>query len=108
MKRSIAMKCTQEQFDSIKVLLDNVVLLDDFKDCPYIVNNLGGIFGVFSNVDKYMKNELDREVYEEWNAQIFLEACGIINVGRYDIYQEIGALMDKARKQGINIKIIIE
>lgn len=110
MKRPIAMKCTQEQFDSIKELLSDVYMLSEFTDCPYLVNNLSNDFGVISNVSVFGANdkEYNREVHEEWNAQIFLEACGITNVGRYDIYQEIGALMDKAKKQGINIKIIIE
>ena len=104
------MKCTQEQFDSIKGLLGNVVLLANFKNCPYLVNNIGGDLGFISNVTKNNSKDWGREVHEEWNAQVFLEACGIEanKVGRYDIYQEIGALMDKAKKQGVNIKIIIE
>lgn len=105
MKRPIAMKCTQEQFDSIKDKINESFMINKFDEYPYLINNFADKLGYISNTCEPIFNA---EVHEEWNAQVFLEACGINNVGRYDIYQEIGALIDKAKKQGINIKIIIE
>lgn len=107
------MKCTQEQFESIKhLLIDSVEWLDEFSICPYLVNSLGCNFGVISNVTQYGANDKDynREVHEEWNAQIFLEACGIEtnNICKHDIYKEIGVLLDKAKEQGVKLKITIE
>lgn len=107
MKRPIAMKCTQEQFDSIKYKINESFMINKFDEYPYLINNFADKLGYISNTCEPIFNS---EVHEEWDEQVFLEACGIeaSNVGRYDIYQEIGTLMDKAKKQGINLKIIIE
>lgn len=75
----IAMKCTQEQFEAIKQKLKGLEIEDikPFTDCKYLVNNLGGESKVISNFRNYAKICFDREVYEYWNEEIFLKACGI-------------------------------
>ena len=44
MKRAIAMKCNQEQWDGIKGKLVglNINCITGFDTCKYLVNNLGG------------------------------------------------------------------
>jgi len=79
MKRAIAMKCNQEQWDSIK---DKLVGLDancitGFNKCKYLVNNLGGCEILISNCLTGDRFSYNRELHETWNEQIFLEACGI-------------------------------
>jgi hypothetical protein len=77
MKRPIAMRCSKEQFDSIKDRLpkDKIVNIKSFIDYNCISNfyeeskisNIGYNDGMY----KYIK------IHETFNADIFLEACGI-------------------------------
>jgi hypothetical protein len=73
---AIAMKMTQEEFDSIKMLLD-IKQLDSFSSCPYLVNNFQGIFKTITNVSIYSKKDFNRKVYEYFDKDIFLKACDI-------------------------------
>lgn len=79
MKKAIAMKCTQEQFDSIKDKLVGCKIagISDFLEMEYLINNRNdeeNSITNYLNIDKYEKG---RTVYETWNEQVFLEACDI-------------------------------
>lgn len=71
--QTIAMRCTQEQFDSIKHLI-KYYGIGTFVIFPYLVNNLGNKKGVCSNVSIYNHKDFNRKVYEEFNADIFLKS----------------------------------
>lgn len=75
----IAMRCTQEQFDSIKPKLIGLMIehISPFSECGYLTNNLWGKEKIISNITYYAKAYVNREVHEEWNEEIFLKACGI-------------------------------
>jgi len=74
MKRPIAMRCNQEQFDSIKDRIPyEIRSLDPFDEFPYLVNDFN-YEGIVSNI---YKSKLYDETYETFNADIFLEACGV-------------------------------
>ncbi len=81
MKKAIAMRCTQEQFDAVEPNLNKNNLyihkIDSFITHPYLVNNLHGEKGIISNACEKYKKDFNREVYEEWNEKVFLEACDI-------------------------------
>jgi len=69
--RRIAMRCTQEQFKSIKDRLKcEIYNLSDFKESLYLINDYFGSVTNLSNTGN--KN---REVYETFDAEIFLRAC---------------------------------
>ena len=79
--KPIAMKCTQQDWEDIKPILEkhninhnNICNLIDF---PYLVNNNAGYIGKISNIPNIHKTIYNRTVYEEWNKNTFLEACDI-------------------------------
>jgi len=75
---AIAMRMTQEEFDSIKILLKlRIYKIGFFYQTPYLVNNFGGEIGVISNVYAEDKNKNNRKVYEFFDKDIFLKACDI-------------------------------
>jgi hypothetical protein len=139
MKRLIAMRCTQEQWDSIKDRIGlKIHSITDFKEYPYLINfdtnnsisniNKEHCFGFF-----WQKNPA---VYETFNTDIFLEACGeevekvwkgsevqySIGTEWYDFRdvfkfrikpqpdysQEIEALQTKAKENGMKAVITFE
>jgi hypothetical protein len=72
MKRPIAMRCTREQFESIKDRLPyEIIEIDDFEEYNYLVNNYGYEDFKIGNTNFLA----DREIHETFNADIFLEAC---------------------------------
>ncbi len=76
----ITMRCTQEQFEAIKPKLEGCLFwaIDDFNVYNYLINHVGGDKKVITNTDGYfLKTDHNRTVYEEWNEEIFLKACGI-------------------------------
>lgn len=79
--RPVAMRCTQKQFEEIKcklkgINIHDIVFYNFIRNC-YLTNNLLGKKGVISNISEHCKRDYNREVHEEWNERIFLEACGI-------------------------------
>ena len=74
------MRCSQEQFEEIKPILEknglSVEYLDNFKICPYLVNNISGNRAI-SNVVPSDKTSHKREIFEEWDMNTFLEYCDI-------------------------------
>jgi len=87
--RPIAMRATQEQFESIKPKLEKagIEITDRYFDLdkyPYLTNFYEKNFGIGS---VYLDME-EREKTETWNEQIFLEACGIEVKESYQITKE--------------------
>ena len=79
--KPIAMKCTGEQFNAIKPILEEneleVYKVTNFGFSPYLVNNLAEDDICVSNVAINSKDNYGRTVFEDWNQDIFLEYCGI-------------------------------
>lgn len=79
MKKAIAMRCSQEQFDAIepKLVGQEIELSvhSGFEDFPYLTNPYKGIA---THVGNYKIPDTLRDVYETWNEKVFLEACGIV------------------------------
>lgn len=71
----IAMKCNQEQFDAIKDKLTNCDLITNFDKAPYLVNCYRE--SSITNLPYEYANAWVDKCYDEWNEQIFLNACGI-------------------------------
>lgn len=77
--RPTAMKCTLDQFETIKPKLKEMGKIGDllfaFKDDNlYLVNNYNGEKVYF---DISYCGDYNRKVYEQWNEEVFLKACGI-------------------------------
>lgn len=72
MKESIAMRCTRENYESIKEFVGELKQQDelDFNEYNYLLNDEYGCFAFISHEG--------RKVYETFDKDIFLEACGII------------------------------
>lgn len=75
----ISMRCTKEQFEAVKKKLKGCRIsnLSEFNIAVYLVNNLGSECKTISNVAGVDSKSHNREVYEQWNEEIFLKACGI-------------------------------
>jgi len=74
----IAMKCTQEDWESIKDNFNekDIIGIDNpiSKNFTYLINHFDDEngFGI-----GFFNKSLSKEVYEKFNANIFLNACGI-------------------------------
>jgi hypothetical protein len=137
MKRQIAMRCTQEQFESIKDRIPKPNDSDfDLIKYPYLTNyynnnsdevTIGSIKLIYADKE---------EIHETFNADIFLEACGEevekvwdasemqYSIGyewfdfletvkirlkpQPDYSQEIEALQQKAKENGMKAVITFE
>ena len=81
--KPISMKCSQEQFDKIRPMLEKNGIIgtrypfSHFGYDSYLTNNYMGLEGDINNVSEHGKRGHKREVFEEWNQDIFLEYCGI-------------------------------
>jgi len=80
MKKAIAMKCTQEDWDSIKDRIPKDLINDnqfDLIEYPYLTNNYYSECkkGIGTHSKCYIKGGV--EIHETFNAKIFLDACGI-------------------------------
>ena len=75
------MKCNQQQWEEIKPLLDkhNIKFRDVYQldISNYLVNNYGDNSLIVTNVSHTSSTKYGRKVYEEWNKDIFLAACGV-------------------------------
>ena len=82
MKKPIAMRCTQEQFDKIRGKLEKagkkVKHIGDFESEKYLVNDFN-FKGVISNIPYEVLEKVKNhyEWHKVYNEKIFLEACGI-------------------------------
>lgn len=131
---AIAMRMTQEEFDSIKGFIE-CDGIDSFDERSYLVNNIRDKLGSISNLDKKEVLSRERKVYEYFDKDIFLKACDIEveNVwkaselqfrpigedwrdhsGRYefrlkpqpDYSKEIESLQEKAKMNGMKVELI--
>jgi hypothetical protein len=77
----IAMKCNKEQWEDIKPLLvkDNILTrhIISFDYDTYLTNNYMDIKLNISNVPIWSASFFKRNIYSEWDKNIFLNACGI-------------------------------
>jgi hypothetical protein len=69
----IAMKCNREEYESIKNIIGDLDSPneDDFIFYNYLCNDVGNSFQMYS--PKFFR----RKVYETFDKDIFLKACGI-------------------------------
>jgi hypothetical protein len=69
----IAMKCTREEYESIKNIIGDLdtTCKDDFILFNYLCNDTR------KSCMMYSPNFFDRKVYETFDKDIFLKACGI-------------------------------
>jgi hypothetical protein len=76
MKRPIAMRCTQEQFDSIKDRINiSIISISNFDWWPYLAFFKDNV--VTNSKIEYLHTAGIEEIHETFNADIFLEACGV-------------------------------
>lgn len=75
MKKAIAMRCTKEQFESIKLKLDDEGIKTRSIDFsyPYLTNRYLEKVNLVSTSNKTE----GREIHETWDEKVFLEACGV-------------------------------
>jgi hypothetical protein len=71
----IAMKCSQEQFDAIKGKLTNFDIITNFDKSSYLINCYRE--SSITNLPYEYATAWADEFYDEWNEEIFLNACGI-------------------------------
>jgi len=81
----IAMKCTQEQFKEIKPILEKYFtknrfgVIGIFDSWRYLFNNFTSIRSDERLLTNRNLSDVENEiVYNEWNTEIFLKACGIV------------------------------
>lgn len=80
MKKAIAMKCSQKDWDSIKDRIPKEMINDtkfDLIEYPYLTNNYFGkmVYGIGTHDDSMFRDYV--EIHETFNAKAFLNACGI-------------------------------
>ena len=79
MKKALAMKCTQEQWDLIKGRIPEEIetsIYGGFKENDYITNHWGGNLQI-SNCKRSHSRIKFCEIHETFSAKIFLNACGV-------------------------------
>lgn len=81
MKQAISMQCTEEQFEELRVKLEenNIAIFcnSSFYGNVIIVNNLDGFDNLVTNLYASCKDDYNRTYYPTFNIEIFLEACGV-------------------------------
>jgi len=86
----IAMKCSQENWEEIKPLLEKaglkIILIDSFDDHHYLVNNYQNILGIITNLAFYDISKHHRVLYETWDINTFLEACDLPTISTATLY----------------------
>lgn len=85
--KPISMKCSKEQFEQIRPILessDKRITIDhihnSFLTYCYLTNDYGGNTGHVSNVGTGSYKDFNREVFEEWDQNKFLECCDIKHI----------------------------
>jgi hypothetical protein len=76
--KAIAMKATQEDWDSVKDLVKKYKEIASFKEFPYLITNYSNVLGLVSNNDGDYKDIYNRIVHETFDRAIFLDALGIV------------------------------
>jgi hypothetical protein len=77
--KAIAMKATQEDWESVKDLVLKVEDFDNISDYTYLVTNYNGELGIVSNIHwrDYAKC-FGRTFHETFDRSIFLDALDIV------------------------------
>jgi hypothetical protein len=70
-----AIRCNQQQFDSVKDRLVNLEKVTPFKDGDYLVNCYRG--DKTTNLSLYFATACTDNIIDVWDEKVFLEACGI-------------------------------
>lgn len=83
--RPIAMRCTRKQFEAIKPKLENdgcnfYCITNDWGIRCYLVNNHSGEKKQITNIGRGASSYYGRKIYEQWDEDIFLKACGTNSV----------------------------
>lgn len=112
MKKAIAMKCTQEQYETIKPKLNELNKeIGGFERLPYLTNFIFGRENNIGNVFESCKGDYNREVFETWNKKVFLQACGIETEPEYVITKsemdELKYLLSDDSHSGHHLRIEI-
>lgn len=111
MKKAIAMRCTKEQFESVKPKLKGLIKIDELVrfDTYNYLTNFYKEENLVSNV-KFEKTKDYTLVYNEWNEKVFLEACGIYTIPTLEEVKEYfkNALEVKTKTFGDVIKIELD
>jgi len=86
----IAMKCTKDQFESIKPILEQFYLYpenieNNWKEWNYLKNNGTSNKFFITNIRGSWKSDNNRIVYKTFNAETFLKACGIVSEPLYQL-----------------------
>jgi hypothetical protein len=76
--RAIAMKATQEDWDSVKDLIESVFNILNFKNYCYLTTNYCDRLGLVSNINNDDLSNSNRTVYETFERTIFLDALDIV------------------------------
>jgi predicted RNA-binding Zn-ribbon protein involved in translation (DUF1610 family) len=92
-KRAIAMRCNQQQFDAVKDQLTNTLMVTNFDKSEYLVNCFKEDYT--TNLELEYASAWANEVHHEWNADVFLEACGIDKAWRSDELEFYNTLKGK-------------
>lgn len=77
--RPIAMRMTQEQFESIEHMINLPIFsLSQLESFPVFINYSSGRYAI-SNASEDLAETLDagKEYHKTFNADVFLEACGV-------------------------------
>lgn len=107
----VAMRCTREQFESIKhILIDNGI-----EDVRYDDNYDYISIDRYNSFDQHLKvgiNERFSDVHEIFCAQTFLNHYGIeaqpkdpVFVERYNITDKVKELLKECKEQGFELNI---
>lgn len=108
--KAIAMKMTQEQFESVKDELKGFAgfrNLYDFENDPYFVTNHYGSLGILSCVVPVSKDTYNRTVYEHFDKDILFDALDI-KPKQTDLDKKIADVIEFAKGLGLNVKVIFE
>lgn len=91
-KINLSMRCNQEQWELLKPKLENVGYndfeIDVFEEYKYMTNFLHAQEGRIGNIFDVAARDYNREVHEEFNEKIFLEACGVFEELKFEITKE--------------------
>ena len=99
--KAIAMKMTQEQFESVKDELKGVENITGFNLHSYLSTNYRGYLGLISNISTEEKNRHNRTVYEYFDKDILFDALDIKSKKLTDfqelVFEKCISDLDKSR-----------